>query len=161
MLARRRPGRRRHLAVVACLLWLLGVELVPNLHVGLHAQLAPHEHGSGHRHDGSGAADGPVIRVHTGATHAHDGVLHSHPPEATTAPVQLAGAPHARAPRPPAPLDHGAHSLAHHALALQAPPPAVTHPVPVGREVVADAHADAQLTTAAPVPDAAARAPPA
>lgn len=38
---------RRHLAIVACLLWLAGVELLPAIHQARHDELAPHRHDNG------------------------------------------------------------------------------------------------------------------
>jgi len=37
-------ARLRALATCAVTVWLLGFEIGPNVHVGLHAHLAPHHH---------------------------------------------------------------------------------------------------------------------
>jgi hypothetical protein len=153
--ALRTSTSRRRLAVMACLVWLLGVEILPDLHLATHAWLPAHHH------DG----DAPVstelaVTVHSDATvaaHAHEGVLHRHGGSPThTRPV---GDGVERSDRAPAP-GHGQHSLAHHALALAAPAPVVVHPLPVDHVVVPVSHAVAQLVATAPAPDAAARAPP-
>ena len=39
------PSRRRCLAWLGALLWVLGFEVAPNLHLGLHDRLTPHTHG--------------------------------------------------------------------------------------------------------------------
>ncbi|HUQ06474.1 MAG TPA: hypothetical protein VM261_28420 [Kofleriaceae bacterium] len=149
------PRRRRRLAVMACLVWLLGVEVLPDAHLATHAWLPAH------KHDG----DAPVstelaVTVHADSTaawaHAHDGMLHQH-----------GAARHADRDRDgigrsePAPAPgHGQHSLAHHALALAAPAPAIAHSLPVEHVVVPVHHVVTQLVAIAPPPDAAARAPP-
>lgn len=108
---------RRSAAVFACLLWLLGVEVLPNLHLAHHDD-TPHTH----------AANGMVITVsfeRAGAEGMHrhaDGSIH----EDHAAPAS-ASAKRGRAPIDTsitAPLDnHAASGLAHRALALLDPPP--------------------------------------
>lgn len=149
-------ARRRHLAVLACLAWLLGVEVLPGVHLALHDQLAVHDHGDG---VDSAPADKLVVRVHRDrVAHHHGGVVHRHGADAVDP-----AAPGDRAEvdgGAPAPLGHGRHSLAHHALALIAPSPAILHPLPVDHRPRAIAHVVAQLVATAPPPEAAARAPP-
>ena len=135
-------GRRtaRTIALVAAVLWLVGVELVPNLHLALHDSLAAHSHDgdttvfSPHRH-----ADGTEHRVVMRAGHrvrtrsAHDLALQ---------------------------LEHGAHSLAHHAAALQPAPAAILAPLPIDRRaVVFDQIAIIEPSSRA-LPPALARGPP-
>lgn len=158
--APRAERSRRRLAVMACLVWLLGVEAMPALHLGTHAWLPAHHH----------AGDAPlssalvvtVRREATSATahaHAHEGVLHRH----GGAPMGAGAATHAPGfergePRPDP--GHGQHSLAHHTLALRAPPPVLLQPLPVDHHVVPVSHAVARLVALAPPPEAGARAPP-
>lgn len=72
---------RRVLACVAAWLWLLGVEVMPNLHVGLHGRLTPHTHegeaGVVHAHDDHAAAHGHAHGHHADAAHHHH---HHHDP---------------------------------------------------------------------------------
>jgi hypothetical protein len=150
-------SRRRRLAVMACLVWLLGVEVLPDLHLATHAWLPAHQH------DGDAPNSTELaMTVHAettaaaAAAHAHDGVLHRHGAAQHRGRDQddLEGSERAPAP------GHGQQSLAHHALALAAPAPAILHPLPVDHVVVPLDHAVAQLVAIAPPPDAAARAPP-
>lgn len=101
---------RARIALVACVLWLGGVELLPALHEGLHARLAPH------RHDGGSI----VVASFEDTTHRHpDGSIHFVAPS-----TKLSGK---RTKRPArdglarvadaAARDH-AGGLAHHAAAL-------------------------------------------
>ena len=141
--------RRRYLAIVACLLWLAGVELLPALHQGFHAGSAPHTH----------AANGLVLTVsYGGSVHRHaDGVEHSHgEPIAKYGPVVPR---HDGKSRLEADSDHAA-GLAHHALALIAAPPPITQPVPVDRSIVFVEPASVRALASATVPEAAARGPP-
>lgn len=151
------PTTRRRFAVMACLVWLLGVELLPNLHLATHARLPAHDHGGD-----APPGDELVIRVHRDTTaaslHAHDGALHAHGPRAPMTDRDGVAFEGAAPPRDPG---HGDHSLAHRALAHVAPPPPIVHPLPVDHHVVPVAHAVARLVAIAPPPDAAARAPPA
>ncbi len=109
------------MAILACMLWLVGFELMPWMHVALHDQLGAHHH------DASGA----IIRddVALGAHHHHHGgeLEVDAPPTGaahTDAHARIANA-----------LGHGQHSLAHHGVALNAPAPIITRPLPVDRHV--------------------------
>lgn len=104
---------RRALAVITALLWLLGVEALPNLHL------------AGHSADHTHAQDGTIVTVSfaTPSTHEHtDGSVHAdHDATAT---------------RTSSPLDtildvpaHAASGIAHHAVALHQPPPPLMTPV--------------------------------
>lgn len=156
---RRRPGGgRATAAVVACLVWLVGVELLPGAHLASHGHLGAHDHG--HRHGAPAASDALVVRVHTDAAravHSHEGVLHRHD-DRPIGGGDLTGS-HAEG-APPAAPGHGDHSLAHRALALATPPPALLHPLPVDRQVRPVTHQVARLTASAPPPAPAARGPP-
>ena len=92
---RDRPARARVCAWLAVVLWILGVEVAPDLHLGLHDVLAPHTHGVAdhdepdhghdhwfeldlddheHGHDHAGDQDHAVEHRHE---HGHDhGVEH-------------------------------------------------------------------------------------
>jgi hypothetical protein len=134
MIGRRPHARRqrRWLAATACLLWLLGVEVLPNLHLAFHADDHTHE------------ADGTIVVVTTheaehAAAHAaerdHD---HLH-----GLAVDLDvddGAARARRDRTDgpatielAPSAHAAAGALHHALALHRPPPPLVEPLAVVR----------------------------
>ena len=116
--------RRRDFARAALVVWVVGFELVPGLHLLLHEYLSAHDHGPVVRTGPSKSAEKRTASAtshHDG--HRHDGVSHSHE-----------GAPagdHAPRPDSPAPSDpdHGANSLAHRMLAaVETPPPAVPDP---------------------------------
>jgi hypothetical protein len=129
----RKPHARRHrrwLAATACLLWLLGVEVLPNLHLAFHTD--------DHTHD----ADGTIVVVAAhGAEHAaahaaerdHD---HLH----DRAAADHGARPRARRDRTdgPATIDlapsaHAAAGVAHRAIALHRPPPPLLEPLAVLR----------------------------
>jgi len=135
-------GRRtaRTLALVAAVLWLAGVELVPNLHLALHASLAAHTH------DG----DTTVFAPH----HHADGSEHRV--------VMRAGhRVHARGTHDLAlELEHGAHSLAHHAAALQPAPAPLLVPLPIDRRPLLAAAIAIIEPSSRVVPRAMARGPP-
>ena len=136
-------GRRtaRTLALVAAVLWLAGIELVPNLHLALHASLAAHTH------DG----DTTVFAPH----HHADGSEHRV--------VMRAGhRVHARGTHDLAlELEHGAHSLAHHAAALQPAPAPLLVPLPIDRRPLLAAAIAIIEPSSRVVPRAMARGPPA
>jgi hypothetical protein len=148
---------RRRIAVMACLVWLLGVEALPALHLAAHAWLPAHHH------DGDvPLSTEMVVTVRSDATaasaHTHEGVLHRHG-DARAHPRGDEDLGFERPDRAPDP-GHGQHSLLHHTLALRAPAAALVHPLPVDRHVVPVGHAIAQLVANAPPPEAGARAPP-
>ncbi len=93
--------RRVLLAFVGAALWFGGVEVVPNLHLALHDSLAAHVH-EGDRMVFEGTHEHRVVR--TRDARRHDLALR---------------------------LEHGAHSLAHHGLAMQPASPPVLAPLPV------------------------------
>jgi hypothetical protein len=156
---RRRAARQRQrrLAVIACSLWALCFEVLPNLHLGLHDHLAPHSH-DGDTPQADAAPTGPRIKVSYAPRHRHsDGSYHVDASAADTG--YAADGDHAKAPRPT--TRHGAHSLAHRALALQTPPPVITEPLPVPRTVAWIEPAIEATPHLAPAPAASARGPPA
>lgn len=142
MMPRRSPRRRRALAAVACLLWLLGVEVLPNLHLATHDDATPHVHTPG----------GMIVTVSFGATaHRHaDGSVHAHAePDGDLAEhaEPTADDDEKREERDErdereaqlafdTPPDlHVAAGLAHRALALHDPPPPELEPVAPTRHV--------------------------
>lgn len=101
-------NRRRRIARLACLVWLLAVVGLPALHEAHHA--ADHSH----------AADGAIV------SHRHDAHGHHVSAERTTA---------RRAPRQlaidhPVEPGHQAGGVAHHAIALHQPEPPAIAPAP-------------------------------
>jgi hypothetical protein len=115
----RRPHaqrRRRWFAATACVLWLLGVEVLPNLHLAFHAD--DHSHG----------ADGTIVHDHDhGAAHHHDGAGEH------DAVARGDRDDHAGSTLDHAPSTHTAAGIAHHAIALHRPPPPLLEPLPVLR----------------------------
>lgn len=130
---------RRTYAALVGVLWLLGIEVLPNLHLALHER--PHTH----------AADGTVVIVtfdRDAEPHRHaDGTVHSH--EATSAGIERS-ARDGRSARDAgtramhrshtgvlaidhAPDTHVAAGLAHHATALHAAPPPVIDAIAIDR----------------------------
>jgi hypothetical protein len=147
MRAIRTRSSRAHLALMACALWLGGVEAMPALHEALHGQLAPHRHDSG-----------SIITVSfADTTHRHpDGTIHfaTAKPRAHRA-IASDGQPHARE------LGHHADGLAHHAAALAPAPPPITQPLPIDRRPITLAVCDqVELVRLDPLA-ATARGPPA
>jgi hypothetical protein len=129
------------LALVAAVLWLAGVELVPNLHLALHDSLAAHTHDGdttvfAPHHHADGSEHRVVMRAgHRVRTHSrHDLALE---------------------------LEHGAHSLAHHAAALQPAPAPILVPLPIDRRPVEAAAIAIIEPSSRVVPHATARGPPA
>ncbi len=106
------PGRTQaRLAIVACLIWLAGIEVLPNLHVALHDHLAAHTH-----------ADGGIVFTVTYGEQPHvhaDGTVHR--PLPPTRDRDAIG------------NHHGDGSLAHHAAAIAPVVPPSTQPLPVDR----------------------------
>jgi hypothetical protein len=139
-------SRRARLALGAVALWLVGVEVLPAVHQGLHDALAPHRHDAGalvmvsvsfedttHRHpDGSihfVAARAPGARP---ARHHH----HRHAPD-DARPRARDASHHRHAPDDARPrardASHHPDGLAHHAAALAPHAPPVTRPLPIDR----------------------------
>ncbi len=133
--------RRRWFAATACVLWLLGVEVLPNLHLAFHADdhthgadgtivhvvHDEHEHEHEHEHDHHAAHADAHHDAHADAhhDHDHDAAPAGHRPhrERTDGASALDHAPSA----------HAAAGVAHHAIALHRPPPPLLEPLPVLR----------------------------
>jgi hypothetical protein len=114
-------SNRRFGALLAAILWMIGFELVPSVHVGFHDWFGDHQHGAVAQHEHDHEAD------HVGHGHGHG---HGHG----------AKAGHHHHADQPDPLDdeieddptqsrvstpgHGEHSLAHRGIAAIDPPPA-------------------------------------
>lgn len=135
--------------MVACLLWLLGVEVLPAIHEGTHASTAPH------RHDAGGMVvtvsfDEPTHRHADGSVHAHAAGAHDQAKRRRTEGVtRISGD-----------LPHGADGLAHHAAAIHEVAPPATEPLPIDlRPTLADLDATAELVSLDPLA-ANARGPP-
>jgi hypothetical protein len=121
--ARARAARAR-LALVACSLWVLGVEGLPALHQATHDELAAHRH-----------EHGSIVTVSfDDTTHRHpDGTIHAAhgaDPPSTPRPAHRQSAD--GEPTASSGTDH-ADGLAHHAAALASPPPPITRPLPIDR----------------------------
>ena len=93
---------RRALALWAALLWVLGFELLPGVHIGMHGVLPAHVHGAFHEHDDA-------------HEHEHTGD-HDHPEFAD---VDAATGASTLDP------DHGDHELLHRGIAALQPPLAI------------------------------------
>jgi hypothetical protein len=114
---------RRAMAWLAIALWVLGFEVAPNLHLGLHDLIAPHTHGGAvAQHD-----DDHGHEHHQDADHHHDGA-HHHDAE-------------------PAHAEHHAHADHHHASAPHEHPHHVAPPVADSHETAAHG---AEFATIAP-----------
>ena len=124
----RAQRRRRVFAAITCLLWLLGVEVLPGVHLASH-DASTHDH----------TPAGTIVTVTFGtAAHAHDGSVHSHDAADRAAELtrQAARDEHRDEHRDELAIDgavsrHVASGLAHHAVALHAPPPPLLAPLPV------------------------------
>jgi hypothetical protein len=115
----RRDVRRRRLASVALLLWLLGLEILPNVHLSQHAGSALHVHD----------ASGIVVRVMLGdpesMPHRHrDGQVHASTMSATAVSTSLPSTQRVKK-HSDVGLEHGAGSLAHRQLVIACAPPAL------------------------------------
>lgn len=172
-----RRSRRARLALVLAVLWIVSFELGPLLHIAEHDRLPPHHHTAlGIVWDDPGAQDAALHEVLDEVdsdSQVDEAALHvltgEPPPEDRDSAVAAALAP---APRPMAPLrdpahpwlvplQHGAHSLAHHGLAVPAPAPPVTRPLPTLRRVELAVELAPLAPSIAPRRRAVARGPPA
>jgi len=145
----RTRSARARLALVACALWLTGVEVMPALHEAMHGRLATHRHDSG-----------SIVTVSfEDTTHRHpDGTIHFVAPNRASRQAAHDGNPHATAARRAAGHADG---LAHHAAALMPAAPPVTQPLPTDRRPTRLAIACAVELVAGDPLAAAARGPPA
>lgn len=124
--------RRALLALVGAILWMAGVELVPNLHLALHDSLAAHVHEG----DTTVFAHGHAHRV--------------------TQKCDRRAAEQELALR----LQHGAHSLAHHGVAIKSTPPPLLAPLPIDRRAQVFAEIAIIEPASRTAPTAQARGPP-
>ena len=154
--------RRRGLALAV--LWIVGFEVMPWAHIALHDHLAPHHHDANgadvidddHDHDAEvdehaahhGDDLDAEVDEHGVPVHVHD--VGDVACKVTNADAKLIAA-----------LNHGAHSLAHHGIAVPVPAPVVTTPLPVDRRPITLAIAEPRAWVSAAIPEAAARGPPA
>lgn len=139
------------MALLACALWLCGIEVLPAFHQGMHDRLASH------RHD-----VGSIITVSFDVGHRHaDGTVHG------VDDVADHGRRY-RLPGTPAPDnsllardgDHRADGLAHRSAALAPVAPPVNRPLPVDRRpILVDAVHAIELVACDPLA-ATARGPP-
>lgn len=112
-------SRRRVLATILALSWVLGIETLPALHLAAHDD--------DHTHDASGT----IVRVTFGGHRHADGTVHG----AHAIELEVA-APKSRRIEQLAvrgPSDHAASGIAHHATALQSSPPPLLEPLAVTR----------------------------
>jgi hypothetical protein len=146
MIPVRARTRRARMALVACALWLAGVEVLPGLHEALHDRLAPH------RHDGD-----TIITVSLDdTTHVHpDGTIHYVTPQ----PRHKRRPVHDDRPRAGDVAGHAA-GLAHHAAAIAPAALPITRPLPVDRRSYAVALAAPVEPVTRDRPAATARGPP-
>lgn len=156
---------RRRIALVLTILWIVGFELMPWLHIALHDHL-PHHH-----HDENGADvvdddhDGDVDEHAADAAEHHedddlDAEVDEHGVPVHVRIVDDAKATHDAEVALLEALHHGAHSFAHHGIAVPVPSPAITTPLPVDRRPITLAIALQPAWISAPVPEASARGPP-
>lgn len=154
-------------------LWIVSFELGPLLHIAEHDRLPPHHHTAlGIVWDDPAAQDAALHQVLDEVdsdSQVDEAALHVLTGEA---PPDDGGGVEAVAPRPQAPLrdpahpwlvplQHGAHSLAHHGLAVPAPAPPVTRPLPTLRRVELAVELAPLAPSLAPRRRAVARGPPA
>jgi hypothetical protein len=145
--------------VLAGVLWLLGVEVLPNLHLALHDARA-------HTH----AADGTIIVTtfdRDAEPHRHaDGTVHSHAATDDGLARDAHTRHHDRRSRPGvlafdhAPDSHAATGLAHHATALCSAPPPIADALPVDRVEAICRHTRTGRSDVASITTRDARGPP-
>jgi hypothetical protein len=155
--------KRKRIALALTILWIVGFEVMPWAHIALHDHL-PHHH-----HDALGATivddDDHDAAVDEHAADHHEDDLDAEVDEHGV-PVQLHDVEDATPKAATADfklfvaLNHGAHSLAHHGIAVPVPAPVITAPLPVDRRPITLAIAEQPAWISAPVPEAAARGPP-
>jgi len=162
--------KRRRVALSLAILWIVGFELVPWLHIALHGHLAPHHHDA----NGADILDDHDALVDEHAPAHHDDAHHDDDDldsevDEHGVPVHLAASKAAEERDITrdgeahlfAALEHGAHSLAHHGIAVPVPAPVVTSPLPVDRRPITLAEIDQPAWLSAAIPEASARGPPA
>jgi hypothetical protein len=139
---------RQRIALALCVLWVVGFELMPWMHVAMHERIAPHYHD----------ANGTTIYLAEGAPEPAGGHVHTHvyprlpehhakhKPDGQS---RLVGA-----------LHHGENTLAHHGIAVPVPPPVWLTPLPVDRRPLTLARVVAHEPISREAVRAVARGPP-
>lgn len=141
---------RRTYAALLCVLWLLGLEVLPNVH------LLAHAHGHAHEH----AVDGTIITVSfESAVHSHDGVTHSHDDGHAAPPAKKKKARDILA-IDRVPDMHSAGGIAHRAVALHDVPPPALDAIAIDRVVTELATPSTGRASITLVTTADARGPP-
>ncbi len=141
---------RQRIALALCVLWVVGFELMPWMHVATHDRIAPHYHD----------ANGTTVYLAEDAPQPAGGHVHTHVyprlPEHHASRKQhddglsrLVGA-----------LHHGDNTLAHHGIAVPVPPPVWLTPLPVDRRPLTLARVVADEPISREAVRAAARGPP-
>lgn len=141
--------RRARGAAWMVILWLVGVEVMPNAHLALHDE-------GTHTHDADGGlvvADDHEALSRLWFEHEHAVTDHHDREHEAGAPAQLAF-DHVPA------RQHGAGGLAHHATALHQPPPPIVAPLPIAPAVVWSTRVLAARPTTTVLPAPSARGPP-
>ena len=134
---------RRAIALLVGVLWLLGVEVLPNLHLAVHAD--DHTH----------AQDGTITRA---GEHRHGDRVHSH---GTPAPEKKKPQRRDQLAFDDLELAHGAAGVAHHAIALHQPAPPVVAPLAVDSPSLVVEHLVDGLASSIALHRPQARGPPA
>lgn len=146
----RAPRARARMALIACLLWIASFEVLPWMHIALHEHVGAHHHDAGGsivRDEADPRSRGLADEGEDDADrHEHEG----HPGRSDADRIaRVANA-----------LTHGRHSLAHHDIAIYAPPPPLTSPLPIDRRVTIVEAATAVDPISLRIPIASARDPP-
>lgn len=128
---------RRAIAIVACALWLLGVEALPGVHLAAHSD--DHTH----------AGDGTILRR---GEHRHGATVHAH-----AKPTKR----RARLAFDVAPSGHEASGLAHHAIAYRSAATPLLAPLPVDQPELLVEHSLIELARSNAPARVSARGPPA
>lgn len=111
---------RRHIAILAAFLWLLGIEVLPNLHLGRHDRHHTHAVDGSIVSHATDDADAELERLHELA-HRQAGTKCLHKPKQTRDRLAF------HAPS----TGHLAAGIAHRAVALLDPPPPILAPLAV------------------------------
>lgn len=136
---------RQRIALALCVLWLAGFEVLPWVHVATHDRIAPHIH----------TADGGIVYVPASTPGAH---VHTH--VYPRLPEHRAKHRDDGLSRLASALAHGEHSLVHHGVAVPAPAPVWTAPLPVDRRPITLAREVALAPVSRDCVRAVARGPP-
>ena len=147
-----RSRRRRGFAASACFLWLLGVEVLPNLHLAFHDD-------DDHTH----ASTGMIVKVSFNEPHDHGDGIHTHDEHDASA---ISASDSKRKASDQVAIgqfetNHAAAGLAHHALALHRPAPPLIAPLPVDRLILWVSDAPIERPVLASTTRPSARGPPA